>query len=98
MKSDGFFVEKLYSYAMDDQSVIRISEEYTVEFDEKSAVIHANIQAKMEQLGNSVPYDDSMIAATALANNMTLVTRNTKHFECIAREFGLQLENWFLDS
>lgn len=68
-----------------------------IEFDEKSAVIHANIQAKMEQLGNPVPYDDSMIAATALANNMTLVTRNTKHFECLAREFGLRLENWFLD-
>lgn len=64
-------------------------------FDEKSAALHAEIQVKMENLGKPVSYDDSMIAATALANNMTLVTRNTKHFEHIAREFGIKLENWF---
>lgn len=64
-------------------------------FDEKSAALHAEIQAKMENLGKPVSYDDSMIAATALANGMTLVTRNTKHFEPIAREFGIKLENWF---
>lgn len=66
-----------------------------IDFDEKSAVIHANIQAEMEKIGNPVPYDDSMIAATALANSMTLVTRNTKHFQAIAEHFPLQLENWF---
>jgi hypothetical protein len=27
------------------------------------------------------PYDDALIAATAQAANMTMVTRNTKHFE-----------------
>lgn len=64
-------------------------------FDEKSAALHAEIQVKMENLGKPVSYDDSMIAATALANNMTLVTRNTKHFEHIARKFGIKLENWF---
>ncbi len=64
-------------------------------FDEKSAALHAEIQVKMENLGKPVSYDDSMIAATALANGMTLVTRNTKHFEPIAREFGIKLENWF---
>lgn len=64
-------------------------------FDEKSAALHAEIQVKMENLGKTVSYDDSMIAATALANGMTLVTRNTKHFEPIAREFGIKLENWF---
>lgn len=64
-------------------------------FDEKTASLHAEIQARMEKLGKPVSYDDSMIAATALANNMILVTRNTKHFEYIAREFGIKLENWF---
>lgn len=66
-----------------------------ISFDEKTASLHAEIQVKMENLGKPVSYDDSMIAATALANNITLVTRNTKHFEHIAREFGIKLENWF---
>lgn len=66
-----------------------------ISFDEKSAALHAEIQVKMENLGKPVSFDDSMIAATALANNMILVTRNTKHFEHIAREFGIKLENWF---
>lgn len=35
------------------------------------------------------------IAATALANDLILVTRNTKDFEPIAKITPLKLENWF---
>jgi len=38
-----------------------------------------------------------MIAATALAHNMTLVTRNVKDFSNIAEITDLKIENWFLE-
>lgn len=64
-------------------------------FSEKAAELHAEIQATLLKKGKTAPYDDSLIAATALAENMTLVTRNTNHFQDIAEIFPLKLENWF---
>ena len=37
-------------------------------------------------------YPDALIAATAKAYGLTLVTRNLKHFEHVA---ALKAENWF---
>ena len=37
--------------------------------------------AKAEQLGRPLPAVDALIAATALAHGLVLVTRNTKHFK-----------------
>jgi predicted nucleic acid-binding protein len=34
---------------------------------------------------------DLLIASTAMANDLTLVTHNVKHFEVIA---GLRVEDW----
>lgn len=55
----------------------------------------AEIYAKLEKRGKAVPYQDSQIAATALANDLILVTRNVKDFEEIVHEFPLKIENWF---
>ncbi len=49
--------------------------------------------AKLESEGKAAPYQDSQIAATALAYNLILVTRNIKDFEGIAEFFPLKLEN-----
>ncbi|MBQ0050930.1 MAG: PIN domain-containing protein [Treponema sp.] len=62
---------------------------------EKAAEIHSDIQSQLAKIGKPSPYDDSLIAAIAIAEEMTLVTRNTKHFETIAEHFPLKLENWF---
>jgi tRNA(fMet)-specific endonuclease VapC len=35
---------------------------------------------------------DQLIAGIALANNKTLITRNTREFERVP---GLRVENWF---
>lgn len=67
----------------------------TVAYDERCASVHAQIRAEMERSGNPVPYADSQIAAIAVANGMTLATRNVRHFIPIQSVAPLLLENWF---
>ena len=44
--------------------------------------------------GQTQPWIDSQIAAIAYVNDLMLVTRNVKDFQCFD---GLQLVNWFVD-
>lgn len=53
--------------------------------------VFADIKAKLFSSGIRIEDMDLMIAATALYNDLTLVTNNTKHFEKIP---NLKLENW----
>lgn len=64
-------------------------------YDEHCASIQADIYARMIKNGTPVSASDAQIAATALANNLIIVTRNTKDFEPIQKEFSLCVENWF---
>lgn len=50
-------------------------------------------QLKFELKKNTIEDLDTLIAAVALAHNLTLVTDNTKHFERVP---NLKLENWKL--
>ena len=45
----------------------------------------------MEKLGKPIDSFDLLIAATALENDLILVTNNLKHFSRIP---GLKIENW----
>ena len=63
-----------------------------VPYDDHAASIHADLRTKMQKAGSQKPLLDSQIASVAIANNMILVTRNTKDFEGIE---GLMCENWF---
>jgi tRNA(fMet)-specific endonuclease VapC len=49
------------------------------------------IKAQLRRQGNLIEDFDLLLAATALANDMTLVTNNTTHFDRVG---GLTLENW----
>ena len=49
------------------------------------------IKTNLESGGNRLDDFDLAIAATALANNLILVTNNTDHF---SRVDGLRIENW----
>ncbi|MCQ2572734.1 MAG: PIN domain-containing protein [Treponema sp.] len=64
-------------------------------YDEHCASLQAAIFVRMKNKGTPVPIVDAQIAATALANNLVLVTRNVKDFEAICSEFPLHVENWF---
>jgi predicted nucleic acid-binding protein len=50
-------------------------------FDERAAGHFADITARRKLLGNPVGILDSQVAAIARAYEMTIVTRNTKHFQ-----------------
>jgi tRNA(fMet)-specific endonuclease VapC len=66
----------------------------TIEFlplSEHAQHLFGRIKAELHRDGNPLADSDLLIAATALAEDMTLVTNNTRHF---ARVPLLRLENW----
>lgn len=60
--------------------------------DEGVALRAGDLRAGWKTDGTPVGYRDGLIAATALAHSLTLVTRNVRHFDHVA---GLKTENWF---
>jgi tRNA(fMet)-specific endonuclease VapC len=62
-------------------------------FDEQSAIHAATIRAKLKLQGTPIGHYDVLIAATALAHGLTVVTHNTREF---SRVEGLALEDWQL--
>jgi len=59
----------------------------------EAAFFYGNIRASLERTGNAIGFNDTIIAATVLAHNGTLVTNNSGEFSRIS---GLNLENWTL--
>ena len=62
-----------------------------IPFDMEAASFYGNIRASMEKAGNTIGFNDMIIAATVLAHNGTLVTNNGGEFSRIS---GLNIENW----
>lgn len=60
-------------------------------FDDLAATTFGIIRAQLESSGTPIGAYDIQIAAIALANNLTLVTHNTREF---GRVNGLQVEDW----
>ena len=52
---------------------------------------YGNTRVQLEAAGTPIGGNNLWIASHALAQNMTLVTNNTREFERVA---GLRLENW----
>jgi tRNA(fMet)-specific endonuclease VapC len=61
-------------------------------FDANAAKAAARIKHTLEVAGTPIGHLDQLIAGIALANNKTLITRNTREFERVP---GLRVENWF---
>lgn len=60
-------------------------------FDDRCVEVYGRIRSDLERAGTPIGPNDLMIAATAVANDLTLVTANTREF---SRVIGLALENW----
>jgi len=58
-------------------------------------MVAADLSAHLERKGQPIESADIFIAATALAHNLILVTRNQRHFERVP---GLVVENWFTEA
>lgn len=61
-------------------------------YDREAALWHAKERARLVSQGRTPAFIDGQIAAIAIVNNLTLVTRNTCDF---ADFLGLTVENWF---
>ena len=66
-----------------------------IPFDQHAATIYSDLYPKLESIGKLPPEFDLQIASIAIANNMILVTRNTKDFAQIFSVSNLMLENWW---
>jgi len=66
-----------------------------IPFDQHAATIYSDLYPKLESIGKLPTEFDLQIASIAIANNMILVTRNTKDFSQISSISNLMLENWW---
>ena len=60
-------------------------------FDDTAAEIYGRIRTRLEQAGAPIGPNDLMIAAIAVANDVVLVTHNTREF---SRVEELKFEDW----
>lgn len=66
-----------------------------ISYDGFAADICGKLLGTSEAQGKKLPYCDTQIAATAIANGMVLVTRNTADFALAEERSFLRMENWF---
>ena len=57
----------------------------------KEAIVSGDILADLKKTGQTIGIEDVLIAASALTNQCTVVTANTRHFSRIK---DLKVENW----
>ncbi|MBO4629372.1 MAG: PIN domain-containing protein [Treponema sp.] len=88
---DGKRKTGLFDYLV--QNVQKMYE--IIPFDASCASIYSDLAQKLNETGSPAPQFDLLIAATAIANNLILVTRNTQDFETITKVSNLMIENWF---
>ena len=60
--------------------------------DEFIAIAAGDLRAEWKRQGKLAGDGDGLVAATANAKNLILVTRNVRHFDHVV---GLTIENWF---
>jgi len=60
-------------------------------FEPPADVAYADLRTRLERAGTPIGANDMLIAAQALALNLTLVTANEREF---SRVSGLRIENW----
>jgi tRNA(fMet)-specific endonuclease VapC len=80
-------IEEFHGKLLPGYEVIQPS----IEIEDKAAEIHA----KLGLAGLSIDVPDTLIAATAIVHDLTLVNANTRHFARVEDSgFPLRLANW----
>ncbi len=90
---DGKKKNMLFDYATNQ--IQRLFE--ILPFDTFAANIYSDISCRLKTKGKIPPKFDLMIASSAIANNLILVTRNTEDFSAIKEVSNLMTENWFME-
>ena len=65
-----------------------------IPFDTSCASIYSDLIQRLKEKGSRLSMFSTMIAATAIANNLILVTKNISDFEPIKEISNLMIENW----
>ncbi|NOR80762.1 MAG: PIN domain-containing protein [Methyloprofundus sp.] len=78
-------------YHLNNLETILLPAVNIVGFDTKAAYVCGRIRAELEKRGTPLDLADLEIASIAIANNLTLITNNIRHFERVPM---LQYENW----
>ena len=87
---DGKRKDDLYSFLID-----YVKPSFNIiPYDEHAAFINASITQKLIPAGFPTPILDTQIASIAIANNLILVTKNTKDFQIFKDKCNLMLEDW----
>ena len=60
--------------------------------DELISLAAGRLRGELRRAGKPIEVQDAFLAATALAHDLVLVTRNVRHFDNV---HGLTVENWF---
>lgn len=68
-----------------------ISRFVSLPFDDLAAEMYGRIRIDLEKIGQLIGPNDLLIAAIALAHNLTLITHNTREF---SRVNNLQIADW----
>jgi len=78
-------------YHLNNLETILLPAVNIVGFDSKAAYICGQIRAELEKRGTPLDLADLEIASIAIANDLTLITNNVRHFKRIPL---LKFENW----
>ena len=66
-----------------------------IAYDDFAADICGKLLGEGSAQGKPLPYCDTQIAATAIANGMVLVTRNVSDFTVVKERSFFKVEDWF---
>ncbi len=66
-----------------------------IPYDDFAARICGELSGECSKEGKTLPYCDTQIAATAIANGMVLVTHNVSDFSEAEKRSFLRVEDWF---
>jgi tRNA(fMet)-specific endonuclease VapC len=80
-----------YGNLHEDIHRVAATDIWVLPFDREAAEEYGRLRAHLEAQGTPIGEADTQIAAIALANDLTVVTGNVRHFERVP---GLTVENW----